>query len=41
MAGILKMLVRKANREGPDLTAFLEAVWSGSALFVYAFLAGN
>ena len=41
MAGILKMLARKANREDPDQTASEEAVWSGSALFVYAFLAGN
>ena len=28
----------KANREDPDQTASLEAVWSGSALFVQAFL---
>ena len=34
-AGIHKMDVRIANREDPDL----EAVWSGSALFVLAFLA--
>ena len=30
-----------ANREDPDQTASSEAVWSGSALFVYAFLAGS
>ena len=30
------MLVRIANREDPDQTASSEAVWSGSALFVYA-----
>ena len=29
------MLVRIANREDPDQTASEEAVWSGSALFVY------
>ena len=40
-AGIHKMFVRIANREDPDQTASLEAVWSGSALFVYAFLAAN
>ena len=40
-AGIHKMLVRIANREDPDQTASSEAVWSGSALFVHAFLAGN
>ena len=27
-----------ANREDPDQTASSEAVWSGSALFVYAFM---
>ena len=36
-----KMLVRIANREDPDQTASTEAAWSGSALFVYAFLAGT
>ena len=36
-----KMLVRIANREDPDQTASSEAVWSGSALFVYVFMAGN
>ena len=36
MAGIHKMLVRIANRENPD-----QAVWSVSALFVQAILAGN
>ena len=35
-----KMLVRIANREDPDQTASSEAVWSCSALFVYAFVAG-
>ena len=35
-AGIHKMLVRMANREDPDQTAPPEAVWSGSALFVWA-----
>ena len=35
MAWTHKMLARKANREDPDQTASLEAVWSGSALFVY------
>ena len=29
------MLVRIANREDPDQTASLEAVRSGSALFIY------
>ena len=33
--GIHKMLVRIANREDPDQTASSEAVWSGSALFVF------
>ena len=33
------MLVKIANREDPDQTASSEAVWSGSALFVEAFLA--
>ena len=33
-ARIHKFLVRLANREDPDQTAFSEAVWSGSALFV-------
>ena len=36
-AGIHIMLLRIANREDPDQTALSEAVWSGSALFVYAF----
>ena len=36
-----KMLVRIANREGPDQTASSEAVLFWSALFVLAFLAGN
>ena len=40
-AGIHKLLVRIANREDPDQTASSEAVWSGSALFVQVFLAGN
>ena len=35
------MLVRITNREDPDQTASSEAVWSQSALFVEAFLAGN
>ena len=35
------MLVRIENREDPDQTASSEAVWSGSALFVKAFLAGT
>ena len=30
-----------ANMEGADQTASSEAVWSGSALFVYSFWAGN
>ena len=38
-AGIYKMLVRIANREDPDQTVSSEAVWSGSAMFVYALLA--
>ena len=33
-AGMFKMLVRIANQDYPDQTASLEAVWSGSALFV-------
>ena len=33
--GIYIMLVRIANREDPEQTASSEAVWSGSALFVY------
>ena len=41
MAEIHKMIVRIANREDPDQTASSEAVWSGSALFVVAFLTGN
>ena len=40
-AGIHKMLVRIANWEDPDQTASAEAVWSRSALFVSAFLAGK
>ena len=40
-AGVLKMLVRIANREGPDQTASSEAVGSESALFVYTFLPAN
>ena len=35
------MLVKIANREGPDQTASSEAVLSGSELFVKAFLAEN
>ena len=35
------MLIRIVNREDPDQTAALEVVWSGSALFVKAFLLGN
>ena len=37
----LNTLVRIANREGHEQTASSEAVWSGSALFVLAYLAGN
>ena len=40
-AGIHNMHVKKANIEDTDQTASLEAVWSGSALFVWAFLTGN
>ena len=40
-AGIYKMLVRIANRVDPDQTASSEAVLSGSALLVLAFLASN
>ena len=40
-AEVNKMLVKIANREDPDQTASSEAVWSGSALFVLAFVAGN
>ena len=40
-AGVNKLLVRIANSEDPDQTASSEAVWSGSVLFVMAFLAGN
>ena len=40
-AGIQKVLVRIAIREDPDQAASSEAVWSGSALFVQAFLSGN
>ena len=39
-AGTDYMMVRKANRENPDQTASSEAVWSGSVLFVKAFV-GN
>ena len=39
--GIYKMLVRIANREDSDQTASSEAVWSGSALLVLTFFAGN
>ena len=39
--GIYKMLVRIANSEDPDQTASSGAVWSRSALFALAFLAGN
>ena len=35
------MLARIANREDPDQIASSEAVLSGSALFVLAFLAGS
>ena len=35
------MPVRIPNREDPDQTASSEAVWSGSVLFVKAFLGGN
>ena len=35
------MLFRIPNREDPGQTASSEAVWSGSALFAYTFLAGN
>ena len=38
---IHKMLVKIANREDPGQTASSEAVLSGSALFVYAFLEGT
>ena len=38
-AGSHKMLVWIANTEDPDQTTSSEAVWYGSALFVYAFLA--
>ena len=40
-AKIQKIFLRIANREDPDQTASEEAVWSGSALFVQAFLASN
>ena len=40
-AGIHKMNVGIANREDPDQTASSEAVLSGSAQFVSAFVAGN
>ena len=33
-AGIHKILVRIANREDPDQTASIEAVGSGSVLFI-------
>ena len=35
MVGIHKILARIANREDTDQAASSEAVWSGSALFVY------
>ena len=35
------MDVRIANRLDPDQTASSEAVWSGSALFVWAVLEDN
>ena len=35
MAGICKKGVRIANREDTDQTPSSEAVWSGSALFVF------
>ena len=41
LARMNKMLVRIDNREDPDQTASSEVVWSGSALFVYPFLAVN
>ena len=41
MAGYHKMLVRTANTENPDQTASSEAVWSGFAMFVLAFLVGT
>ena len=40
-AGIHKMPDRIMNREDSDQTASSEAVWSESALFIKAFLAGN
>ena len=40
-ARIHKMLARKANSEDPDMTASDEAVRSGSALFVHAFVVGT
>ena len=36
-----KVLARIANREDPDKTASEEAVWSGTALFASAVLAGS
>ena len=41
LARMNKMLVRIDKREDPDQTASSEAVWSGSALFVYPFLVVN
>ena len=38
-AGIHKMCIKIANREDLDQTASSEAVRSGSALFIWAFLA--
>ena len=35
------MLVGIANREDPDQKTSSEAVWSGSELFAYAFLADS
>ena len=35
-AGSREMLVWIANSKGPDQTASLEAVWSGSELFMHS-----
>ena len=40
-AGIYKKFVKKASKEDFDQTASSESDWSGSALFVEAFLAGS
>ena len=40
-SGIHKMHVRIANREDPDQSASSDAVWSGSALFVYNFFVSS